>query len=187
MQRSSEVPLHDNTLILKRIADILFANLSQILKNIVAKFLEFLSYCFDKDSIYAVCNIISPISYTDPSHSPTLPVWDANRIEALDAIGIARVFAYGGFKNQPLYDPSLLPNTHHTFEQYKDSKNTTVNHFYEKLLLLKDKMHTQTGRSIAEHRHKFLKNYIEQLLSDFSLDMHSIRMKVNKLNIVQPI
>lgn len=162
--------------LLHDIADWKFHNGDEAKGTLIAQ--EFLSrQCLDKDSIDAVCNIISSISYKG-SHSPTLfltlegqIVQDADRIEALGAIGIARAFAYGGFKNQPLYDPNLLPNTHHTFEQYKDSKNTTVNHFYEKLLLLKDKMHTQTGRSMAEHRHKFLKNYLEQLLSDFSLDM----------------
>lgn len=136
---------------------------------------SFLSkHCLDKDSIDAVCNIIASISYKG-SHSPTLPltlegkiVQDADRIEALGAIGIARAFAYGGFKNRPLYDPALTPINHHTFEEYKHAKGTTINHFYEKLLMLKDKMHTQTGRSMAEKRHLFLEEYLDQFLTEWN-------------------
>jgi uncharacterized protein len=89
-------------------------------------------------------------------------VWDADKLDALGAIGIARTFAYGGNKGREIYNPDINPEKHDTFEQYKNSKGPTINHFYEKLLLLKDLMNTKTAKDIAKKRHHFMKKYLAE-------------------------
>lgn len=94
-------------------------------------------------------------------------VQDADRLDAIGAIGIARAFNYGGFKNRELYNPEIPPNLHLTKEKYKKSTAPTINHFYEKLLLLKDKMNTETGKQIAEQRHQFMEQYLDQFYAEW--------------------
>lgn len=135
---------------------------------------EFL-FMHDVDSIIIehVVKIIENISFKGGNEaqefrSPELDViQDADRLDAIGAIGIARCFNYGGFKDRTLFDPSIKPNMNMTKEEYKSSNTPTINHFYEKLLLLKDRMNTQTGRRIAMERHKFMENYLDQFYAEW--------------------
>lgn len=101
-------------------------------------------------------------------HSKELEiVQDADRLDAMGAIGIARAFHYGGFKNRELYNPGIPPNARQDKEAYKNSTAPTLNHFYEKLLLLKDKMNTPTAKGIAEERHRFMEQYLAQFYKEW--------------------
>ncbi len=95
-------------------------------------------------------------------------IQDADRLDAMGAIGIARTFNYGGYKNRQIYNPEIPANLKMTKEQYKNSNAPTVNHFYEKLLLLKDKINTETGRKMATERHKFMEIFLEQFYSEWN-------------------
>jgi uncharacterized protein len=123
--------------------------------------------------IQHVINIIENISFKGGNfekqfHSKELEiVQDADRLDALGAIGIARTFNYGGFKNRTLYNPAIPPKLNMSKEEYKKSDSPTLNHFYEKLLLLKDKMNTQTGLKIAEERHRFMEVFLSQFYAEW--------------------
>ncbi|MEK6874248.1 MAG: HD domain-containing protein [Nanoarchaeota archaeon] len=139
---------------------------------------EFLSSLnIQEDIIIHVENIISNISfkggkYTQKFKSPELDViQDADRLDAVGAIGVARTFNYGGHKGREIYNPEIKPNLNMTKEEYKNSNATTLNHFYEKLLLLKDRMNTNTGKSIAEHRHKFMEQFLDEFYKEWNGEM----------------
>ncbi len=120
-----------------------------------------------------VCEIIMHISYKGANVENKMKslegfiVQDADRLDAIGAIGIGRAFAYGGYKDRPMYDPEAQPQLHATFEQYKNSKSATVNHFYEKLLLLKDMMNTKAAKHIAEQRHQVMLNFLDQFMNEW--------------------
>lgn len=94
-------------------------------------------------------------------------VSDADKLDAIGAIGIARTFAYGGSHGTPIYDPNIKPTEHETFKDYKNSKSHSINHFYEKLLLLKDRLYTDSAKKIAIYRHKFMKEYLDEFYKEW--------------------
>jgi uncharacterized protein len=120
-----------------------------------------------------VVQVIRHISFKGGNHlsefsSPELDVvQDADRLDAMGAIGIARAFHYGGFKNRLLFHPDITPNLNMTKEEYKKSDGPTINHFYEKLLLLKDRMNTPTGKALAIRRHDFMVRYLEEFTQEW--------------------
>ncbi|HTK04543.1 MAG TPA: HD domain-containing protein [Candidatus Eisenbacteria bacterium] len=120
----------------------------------------------DAATVAHVCDIVATISFKGAGVSIPMKtlegkvVQDADRLEALGAIGIARAFAYGGYKQRQMHVPGLAPVMHATAEEYKKSEGTTINHFHEKLLLLKDRMNTSAGRRLAEERHRFMEDYL---------------------------
>jgi len=128
----------------------------------------------EESVIVHIEHIISNISYKGGNFeqkftSPELAViQDADRLDAIGAIGIARCFNYGGFKNRPLYNPEIEPNLNQTKEEYKNNSAPTINHFYEKLLLLKDKMNTKTGKKIAEERHQYMETFLQQFYDEWN-------------------
>lgn len=134
-------------------------------------FLESLSV--KDDIIEHVENITKNISFKGGNfkssfHSKELQiVQDADRLDAIGAIGIARAFNYGGFKNREIYNPSIKPDMQMDKQAYKESNAPTINHFYEKLLLLKERMNTQTGRQLAEDRHRFMEIYLDQFYKEW--------------------
>lgn len=127
----------------------------------------------EKPIIDSVCTIIPEISFkgagvkSKPMSKEGQIVQDADRLDAIGAIGIARAFAYGGYRKRLLHDPSQSAQKHKTFDEYKKSQGTTLNHFYEKLLLLKNRMNTKTGRRIAQTRHKMMLKFVHDFLREW--------------------
>ena len=138
---------------------------------------EFLKSLFVNNNVIDhVENIIKNISFKGGNFNTSFYsielqiVQDADRLDAMGAIGIARAFNYGGFKNREIYNPSIKPDMQMTKEAYKKSTAPTINHFYEKLLLLKDRMNTATGKKLAEDRHKFMELYLEEFYKEWNDD-----------------
>ncbi|MCC7531014.1 MAG: HD domain-containing protein [Candidatus Melainabacteria bacterium] len=123
--------------------------------------------------IEKVAAIIKEVSYkgagvkTTPASIEGKVVQDADRLDALGAIGIARTFAYGGKFDRPMHDPDQAPVMHQTFEQYKASRGSTLNHFYEKILLLKERLNTDAARALALERHRYVEDFVERFLAEW--------------------
>jgi len=130
----------------------------------------------DEEAISHIVDIINNVTFKGAKVENAIKtlegkiVQDADRLDAIGAIGIARTFAYGGHKGIPIHDPNLQPVLHASFEDYKKHKGTTINHFYEKLLLLKDLMNTATAKILADKRHKVMEGYLQQFSAEWNLN-----------------
>ena len=159
--------------LLHDIADSKFYNGDETIGPKVARdFLELQQVA--ESIIQQVVFIIENISFKGGNfkkNTPTIElqiVQDADRLDAIGAIGIARTFNYGGFKNRQLYNPAVAPNLKMTKEEYKNNEAPTINHFYEKLLLLKDKMNTSTGKKLAQQRHDYMEVFLTQFFIEWN-------------------
>ena len=161
--------------LLHDIADPKFHNGDETLAIKISK--EFLEKeLVSEEIIEQVLFIIKNISFKNREELPENPplelqiVQDADRLDAIGAIGIARTFNFGGFKNNLMYHPEIQPNLNLSKEEYKKSNGTTINHFYEKLLLLKDLMNTETAKKIASERHDFMLKFLDEFYKEWNVD-----------------
>jgi len=171
----------------KEKADLLVVNLGALLHDIAdAKFhngdetvgpkkaeIFLQSQNLSEEIISKTLNIIRYVSFKNRHDKPAYNslelqiVQDADRLDALGAIGVARAFSYGGFKNREMYNPDIPPNPHMSNAEYKKSKSTTINHFYEKLLLLREMMNTKTGKQLAAERHRFMEQFLKEFYAEW--------------------
>ena len=127
----------------------------------------------DEAVISHVCQIIKDASFkgsgvmSKMKSTEGMVVQDADRLDAIGAIGIARTFAYGGAKGREMYNPVVKPDKHESFEEYKNNQSNTINHFYEKLLLLKELMNTATAKKIAEKRHRVMEEFLDEFFQEW--------------------
>ena len=162
--------------LLHDIADPKFHNGDETLALKISKnFLEEIHV--DGELIEQVLFVIKNISFKNRAEAPENPplelqiVQDADRLDAIGAIGIARTFNFGGFKNNLMYHPEIKPNLGMNKEEYKKSNGTTINHFYEKLLLLKDLMNTETAKKIASERHNFMLQFLDEFYKEWNVEL----------------
>ena len=160
--------------LLHDIADPKFHNGDEtIASRIVNEFLT--EQKVDSETIEKVIFIIENMSFKNRNDAPeNLPlelkiVQDADRLDAIGAIGIARTFNFGGYKNNLMYHPDIEPKLNQSKEEYKKSNGTTINHFYEKLLLLKDLLNTETAKEIAERRHQFMLQFLDEFYKEWTV------------------
>ncbi|MFC4687073.1 HD domain-containing protein [Epilithonimonas pallida] len=160
--------------LLHDIADPKFHNGDEtIASKIVNQFLT--EQSLDPETIEKVIFIIENMSFKNRNDAPKdLPlelkiVQDADRLDAIGAIGIARTFNFGGYKNNLMYHPNIEPKLNQSKEEYKKSNGTTINHFYEKLLLLRDLLNTDTAKEIAEHRHQFMLQFLDEFYKEWNV------------------
>ena len=162
------------TALLHDIDDWKFSNGTKTNTTITEEFLN--SVNVDKESINKIITIIKTMSFKGGVVNSTqntiegMIVQDADRLDAIGAIGIARTFAYGGSKNRPIYDPNIAPINFTSLEEVKNAENHTINHFYEKLLKLKDLMNTDSAKIIAEKRHKFMEDFLKEFYSEWNFN-----------------
>lgn len=160
------------TALLHDIDDWKFSNTNETNTTVTENFLK--SINIDEDNLKKIIEIIQTMSFKGgivDSTQNTIEgkvVQDADRLDAIGAIGIARTFAYGGSKNRLMYDPSIKPMDFESLDQVKNAKNHTINHFYEKLLKLKDLINTNTAKEIAEKRHKFMEEFLNEFYSEWN-------------------
>lgn len=161
--------------LLHDIADPKFHNGDETLALKISKdFLEEIHV--EGELIEQVLFVIKNISFKNRAEAPENPplelqiVQDADRLDAIGAIGIARTFNFGGFKNNLMYHPEIKPNLGMNKEEYKKSNGTTINHFYEKLLLLKDLMNTETAKRIASERHDFMLQFLDEFYKEWNVE-----------------
>ena len=162
--------------LLHDIADPKFHNGDETLALKISK--DFLEEIHVKaELIEQVLFVIKNISFKNRAEAPENPplelqiVQDADRLDAIGAIGIARTFNFGGFKNNLMYHPEIKPNLGMNKEEYKKSNGTTINHFYEKLLLLKDLMNTETAKKIASERHDFMLQFLDEFYKEWNVEL----------------
>ncbi len=162
--------------LLHDIADPKFHNGDETLAlKISQNFLEEIQV--DAELIEQVLSVIKNISFKNRAEAPENPplelqiVQDADRLDAIGAIGIARTFNFDGFKNNLMYHPEIKPNLGMNKEEYKKSNGTTINHFYEKLLLLKDLMNTETAKKIASERHDFMLKFLDEFYKEWNVEL----------------
>ena len=138
-------------------------------KDNARRFLNSVNY--SEDRIEVLCKIIGDVSFSEgvkPESVEGMIVQDADRLDAIGAIGIARTFAYGGNKGREIYNPDIKPELNRTKEQYRQSKPPTINHFYEKLLLLEELMNTEIAKNVARKRTEFMENYLEEFFAEWN-------------------
>ncbi|SKB71412.1 uncharacterized protein SAMN05660477_00753 [Soonwooa buanensis] len=174
-KESCDIEIVELGALLHDIADPKFHNGDEtVAPKVATEFLQSLN--FPSDRIEKVVFIINNISFKNRNEAPEdLPielkiVQDADRIDAIGAIGIARTFNFGGFKNNLMYDANIPPQVGMSKEEYKKSNGTTINHFYEKLLLLKDLLNTDSAKEIAEERHQFMLSFLDQFYKEWNVD-----------------
>lgn len=171
-KENADLFIVEMTALLHDIDDWKFSEGTDINTTVTENFLS--SINVSKDDINKIISIIKTMSFkggvVDSTQSSIegKVVQDADRLDAIGAIGIARTFAYGGSKGRQIYDPSLSPIQFTSLEQVKNEENHTINHFYEKLLKLKDLMNTDTGKELAEKRHKFMESFLDEFYSEWN-------------------
>jgi uncharacterized protein len=173
-QEGADVEIAQITALLHDVGDHKFHNEKDAPDKMITKILK--KYKVSNDFIEEILLNVKEVSYkgadvvTNATSIEAKCVQDADRLDAIGAIGIARAFAFGGNRNRIIYDPNVQPTLHTDFETYKSDKGHTINHFYEKLLLLKDRMQTETGRAMAEDRHQFIESFLEQFYREWDVE-----------------
>lgn len=172
-QEGAEVEIVQIAALLHDVGDHKFHDEKDASEKMITKMLK--KYKVSNDFIDEIVGIVSEVSFkgadvtTNPTSIEAKCVQDADRLDAIGAIGIARAFAFGGNRNRMIYDPNVAPKMHTDFEAYKSDKGHTINHFYEKLLLLKGRMQTETGRAMAEERHQFMETFLKQFYHEWEV------------------
>ncbi len=172
-QEGAEVEIVQIAALLHDVGDHKFHYEKDASEKMITKMLK--KYKVSNDFIDEIIGIVSEVSFkgaevaTNPTSIEAKCVQDADRLDAIGAIGIARAFAFGGNRNRMIYDPNVAPKMHADFEAYKSDKGHTINHFYEKLLLLKGRMQTVTGKVMAEERHQFMETFLKQFYHEWEV------------------
>lgn len=158
--------------LLHDVEDWKFSDRKNLRANLAKKWLKQLK--INKNKTEHICHIVENVSFKGAEIKNKIKtkegmiVQDADRLDAIGAIAIARVFMWGGYAKREMHNPNISPKKYKTFKQYKNSKSTSINHFYEKLLLLKDRLNTKTAKKIAIKRHKFMEKFLRQFFNEWN-------------------